>query len=278
MIDILHKSMISSNEKQVLGDLFNIVSSLDLPMILIGAGARLLIFDQKFGEGRGTKDWDVAISIDSWESYQKLCNSLTTGDSSCFEPTQTSHKFIHIQTKIEVDIVPFGEVSEPDQKIIWPDSGNSMNVSGFTEALFHAKTIVIDDLEIKAVDTPAFLVLKIFAWGDRGERTNKDLEDIAFILLRYEDDDRVYSELAEELADGSVEFLDANIYLLGQDIYKMLKDKTLTELDLLLNRWIERLEANDPESLGYQLTVLQAGIRSKNPMHGEEARGCRQFQ
>ena len=142
----------------------------------------------------------------------------------------------------------------------------------------HKKTIVIDDLEIKAVDTPAFLVLKIFAWGDRGERTNKDLEDIAFILLRYEDDDRVYSELAEELADGSVEFLDANIYLLGQDIYKMLKDKTLTELDLLLNRWIERLEANDPESLGYQLTVLQAGIRSKNPMHGEEARGCRQFQ
>jgi len=33
-------------------------------MIIVGAGARLLIFDRKFGEGRGTKDWDIAISID----------------------------------------------------------------------------------------------------------------------------------------------------------------------------------------------------------------------
>ncbi len=42
-----------SKEKQVLADLVNIVSALELPMILVGAGARLLIFDHKFGEGRG---------------------------------------------------------------------------------------------------------------------------------------------------------------------------------------------------------------------------------
>ncbi|KKJ00139.1 hypothetical protein [Prochlorothrix hollandica] len=254
--------MISSNEKQVLADLVDIVSSLDLPMILVGAGARLLIFDQKFGEGRGTKDWDVAISIDSWEAYQRLCESLTTGESPCFKSTKNSHKFIHIETKIEVDIVPFGEIGEPDQEIVWSDSGNSMNVLGFPEALLHAKTTVIDDLEIQVVDTPAFVVLKIFAWGDRGERTNKDLEDIEFILFRYEDDERVYSELAGELAHGVVEFLDANIYLLGQDIYKILRDKTLTELDSLLSKLIAKLDADQPESLGYKLTVLQTGIRS----------------
>jgi predicted nucleotidyltransferase len=254
--------MIGSKEKQVLADLVDVVSSLNLPMILVGAGARLLIFDQRFGEGRGTKDLDVAISIDSWEVYQELHSFLTTGDSPCFKSTKNSHKFVHIETNIEVDIVPFGEIGEPDQEIIWSDSGNSMNVSGFAEALLHAKTITIDGLEIQVVDTPAFIVLKVFAWGDRGERTNKDLEDIDFILSRYEDDERVYSELAEELADGTVDFLDANVYLLGQDICKILQEKTLTEFSSLLSRLIESVDSDESGSLSYRLKVLQTGIWS----------------
>ena len=39
--------MIDSREKQVLADLKALVKTLDLPMILVGAGARLIIFDQK---------------------------------------------------------------------------------------------------------------------------------------------------------------------------------------------------------------------------------------
>jgi len=257
--------MISSREKQALTDLIRMVNSLDLPMILVGAGARLLVFDQKFGEGRGTKDWDVAVSIDSWETYQTLRQFLITGDSPRFKPTEISHKFIHSQTGIEVDIVPFGKIGGPAQEVVWSDSGNSMNVSGFSEAFLHAETINIDDLEIRVVDTPAFIVLKIFAWGDRGNRTNKDLEDIEFILSRYEDDDRVYSELAEEIADELVDFLNASIYLLGQDIHKILQEKTLCELNLLLTRLIERLDADETESLSHSLKILQQGIYSLYP-------------
>jgi predicted nucleotidyltransferase len=69
--------MIGSQEKQALPDLFTIISTFDLPMILVGGGARILIFDQKFGEGRGTKDWDVAISINNWEIYRQLQAALT---------------------------------------------------------------------------------------------------------------------------------------------------------------------------------------------------------
>jgi len=140
-----------------------------------------------------------------------------------------------------------------------------MNVSGFAEALLHAKTTTIDELEIQVVDTPAFIVLKVFAWGDRGERTNKDLEDIDFILSRYEDDERVYSELAEELADGAVDFLDANIYLLGQDICKILRGKTLVEFSSLLCRLIESVDSDESGSLSYRLKVLQEGICSIYP-------------
>ena len=257
--------MISSDEKQVLADLVHIVSSLDLPMMLVGAGARLLVFDQKFGEGRSTKDWDVAISIENWKVYQELRELLTTGDSPRFKSTKNSHKFIHIKTNIEVDIIPFGEIGEPDQEICWPDTGNSMNTFGFAEALSHAKTFTIDkpdELEIQVVDTPAFIVLKIFAWGDRGGRTNKDLEDIDFILQRYDNDERAYSELSEELASERVDLLDASIYLLGQDIGKILQKKTLVEFSSLLSRLIEKLDSDEANSFGYRLKVLQKGVYS----------------
>lgn len=257
--------MIDSREKQVLSDLTAIVKGLNLPMILVGAGARLIIFDQKFGEGRGTKDWDVAISIDSWETYQKLGEALINGDPPIFQSTKTAHRFKHIETDIDIDIVPFGAIGEPDQQIIWADSGNPMSVLGFDEALSHAVTNNIDDLEIQVIDIPFFVVLKIFAWGDRGETTNKDVEDIEFILSKYEDDDRVYNELVEELSSGNVDFLDANIYLLGQDICRMLQDKTLIELSKLLGKMIKNFDYNEERSFGYMLKVLQKGIYSINP-------------
>lgn len=255
--------MINLQERQVLSDLADVVNTLNLSMILIGAGARLIIFDQRFGEGRRTKDWDFAISIDSWEVYQKLRESLVDGDSPHFKSTKQPHKFRHIETDIEIDIVPFGAIGEPDQQIYWSDSGNFMSVFGFAEALMSSKTTTIDDLEIKIIDLPAFVVLKVFAWGDRKDRTNKDLEDIDFVLSKYEDDSRVFDELAEELANEVVDFLDANIYLLGRDIYKMLEEKTLHELNIQLNKLINSL-GDKPQSLGYKLNILSRGINNSS--------------
>lgn len=171
------------------------------------------------------------------------------------------NKFIHIKTNIEVDLVPFGEIGEPDQEIVWSETGNVMNVLGFSEALSTAKIAKIDDLELQVIDTPGLIVLKIFAWGDRRERTQKDLEDIEFILAKYEDDDRVYTELAEELAEGIIDFMDANVYLLGQDIYKILQKRTLIELNSLLDELITSLD-DEPMSLGYRLKILKQGINA----------------
>ncbi|MEI6429070.1 MAG: nucleotidyl transferase AbiEii/AbiGii toxin family protein [Pseudanabaena sp. ELA607] len=258
--------MIDPREKQVLADLITIVKVLNLPTILVGAGARLIICDPKiFGEGRSTTDWDFAVSINSWESYQKLSKALIDGDPPIFESTKTAHRFKHIETDIDVDIVPFGAIGEPDKQITWDSTGNTMSVLGFEEALFHAKTEIIDGLQIQVINIPSFIVLKIFAWGDRGEKTNKDLEDIEFILSKYEDDDRVYNELVEELYSEAVKLSDAGIYLLGQDICKMLQDKTLIELNKLLGKMIEKFDDDEERSLGYRLKILHKGINSINP-------------
>ncbi|MFN9062834.1 MAG: hypothetical protein ACK5WL_23195, partial [Pseudanabaena sp.] len=199
-----------------------------------------------------------------WKSYQKLGEALIDGDPPIFQSTKTAHRFKHIETDIDVDIIPFGAIGKPKQEIIWADSGNPMSVLGFEEAISHAITTNIDDLEIQVINIPSFIVLKVFAWGDRGERTNKDLEDIEFILSKYEDDNRVYNELVEELSSGNVDFLDANIYLLGQDICRMLQDKTLIELNKLLKIMTKKFDYAEERSFGYMLKVLQKGINSIN--------------
>jgi len=232
-------------------------------MMLVGAGARLLIFDQKFGEGRATTDLDVAVSIDSWEIYDKLHESLTTGDSQRFKPTNNTHRLVHIETNVSLDIVPFGKIGGPAQEIIFPDSGNTMNILGFSEALAHSQKIVIlDELEVSIINIPAFIVLKLFAWGDRRERTNKDLEDIEFVLLKYKDNERVYSELIDEISDEVVDFLDADIYLLGQDICKLFQHSTLRKVNSILSDLIQCQDNEDPISLGYKLSILQQGMCS----------------
>ncbi|MBD1888922.1 nucleotidyl transferase AbiEii/AbiGii toxin family protein [Coleofasciculus sp. FACHB-SPT9] len=254
--------MLEPKDKKVLADIKAAVDSLELPMLIVGAGARLLIFDkQDKVQGRSTKDWDVAIPIASWSNFQTLSDRMTKGSSPRFSTTQLPHKFIHIGTKTEVDIVPFGGIGEPDQQIEWAD-GNQMNVMGLEEALIHASVETIDDLEFQVVNTPAFLVLKLFAWGDRQERTKKDLQDIDFILVHYSDDDRVFDELAEELAEGQIEYLDAAIYLLGRDIRKIFRDETVVQLNALLERLVHKSDDDAPDSNEWRLKVLKRGINS----------------
>lgn len=260
--------MIQAEEAKVLSDLVKILNRFQLPMMVVGAGARLLVFDQKFVvEGRSTKDWDIAISVDNWDKYEEICKCLVDSQEACFQSTKIPHRFKHQETKIDIDIIPFGEIGEPDQQIIWSKTEQSMNLIGYKEALSFAEEININNVEIKVINIPAFVVLKIFAWGDRGDgkRNTRDLEDIEFIFNKYEDDGRVYSELQEELGSGKVDYIDANIYLLGRDIGKNFQEKTVNALNKLLNEMTQRFsDEEDSRSFGHNLKILQKGINA-NP-------------
>ncbi|MDB9467367.1 hypothetical protein [Dolichospermum circinale] len=222
---------IDTETKKFLTDFKSIIDSLEVPMLLIGAQARILIFDNQYKvQGRATKDWDVAVKLDNWERYNLLISIMTTGQNPLFKTTRVIHKFIHIETGLEVDVIPFGDISKPKQEINWPD-GNQMNILGLEEAFANTEIIIIDNLEIRVADIDAFIALKLLAWNNR--RENKDLKDIITVLLKSpneEDEQRVYDEFIDAIIEGRFEVDEAAIIFIGRNIQSKFKSETISKV------------------------------------------------
>lgn len=103
--------MIEEQQKQVLLDITSIADSLRIPLLVVGAGARILVFDKRYNvEGRVTFDLDFAIKVNSWSDFQLFNAQMTQGNNPLFKGTNIQHRFIHILTGVLVDIVPFGDI------------------------------------------------------------------------------------------------------------------------------------------------------------------------
>jgi predicted nucleotidyltransferase len=255
--------MSESQDELVLADLKSIFAPLELPMMLVGAGARILIFDRVYKPGRFTEDLDIATQIPDWLTFEAITQAMTQAESALFQATKIPHRFQHLATGKIIDVVPFGPISEPDQRLRWPD-GNEMNMAGFQEALNQA--IVFDDVAIPVVSLPAFIVLKLFAWNDR--RQLKDRQDIEFVLQYYEDDEGIYSGdspgLMTQLENGTVEFRHAAIYLLGQDIRAIFRPQTLAQLTPIFAALLKNTDADDLSDAEKRLITLQHSIDSND--------------
>jgi predicted nucleotidyltransferase len=227
--------------KKFLTDFKSIIDSLEVPMLLIGAQARILIFDSQYQvQGRATKDWDVAVQLDNWDRYNLLISIMTTGQNPLFKKTKVIHKFIHIETELEVDVIPFGDISKPNQEINWPD-GNQMNILGLEEAFVNTEIITIEKLEIRVADIDAFIVLKLLAWNDR--RENKDLKDIITVLRKSpneEDEQRVYDEFIDEIIEGRFEVDEAAIIFIGRNIQNKFKSETINKVKEIVDIILEQ--------------------------------------
>ncbi|MDJ0616094.1 MAG: nucleotidyl transferase AbiEii/AbiGii toxin family protein [Calothrix sp. MO_192.B10] len=225
-------------QKQVLLDIKSVVSRLQLQILVVGAGARILVFDSRYNiAGRATTDLDFAVKVNNWADFKALSNEMTQGSNPCFQRTNIQHRFIHISTGIEVDIVPFGAIGEPNQEIQWSD-GDQMSLLGFNEAFSTAELQIIEEIEFKVVSLPAFIVLKLIAWSDR--RARKDLEDIYFVLENYSDDERIFTELINELSQGQLEYEEAVSFLLGRDIQNNFTLATIKQLINILSQLLQK--------------------------------------
>jgi predicted nucleotidyltransferase len=248
--------MPEAQDELVLADLKSIFAPLDLPIMLVGAGARILIFDRFYKPGRFTEDLDIATQIPDWLTFEAVTQAMTQAK---FQATKIPHRFQHLATGKIIDVVPFGPISEPDQRLLWSD-GNEMNMAGFQEALDQA--IVFEDVAIPVVSLPAFIVLKLFAWSDRQQL--KDRQDIEFVLQYYQDDEGIYSgdspDLMTRLENGAVEFRHAAIYLLGQDIRAIFRPQTLAQLTPIFATLLKNADADDLSEAEARLIALQRSI------------------
>ncbi len=263
---------IDDKQRILLADIKNVGEFLGLAILLVGAGARIFVFDREYNvEGRATKDLDFAVQVNDWSDFQSLTTQMTQGNNASFKKTRVEHKFVHLSTGIEIDIVPFGLIAQPNQTLEWTD-GSQMSLVGLNEAFSTAKILNIGGIEVKVVNPYALLVLKLIAWNDRQER--KDLEDIDFILRNYRDDDRIFVELLNEISQAIVEYEDSAIFLLGQDIRKNFREDTIQELqkilakiqqnqDRLFSRLIPRMIDDDEWDAQFDATVHRFRVFQK---------------
>lgn len=58
---------IDDKQKLVLADIKNVAESLRLDILVVGAVARIFVFDRQYNiEGRATKDIDFAVKVNDW--------------------------------------------------------------------------------------------------------------------------------------------------------------------------------------------------------------------
>jgi predicted nucleotidyltransferase len=220
---------------QLLRDLKAIVDSQELPMLLIGARARILAFDRQYAQGRATQDWDIAVRMDDWSRYEALVTQMTTGATAQFQKTAVVHKFIHLNTGLELDLIPFGGISNDRQEILWSD-GNQMSVLGLPEAFSTAKIEAIGGIELRILDYPALVGLKLLSWYERQEI--KDLADITHVLQNFQDDERI-NTLFSAIEAGQLDYESAASALIGQDMRSIFQANALEQIGTVLARIIQ---------------------------------------
>lgn len=234
--------------KPILLELTDYFKKAGISFFVIGATARdifMELHNQK--SGRLTYDLDIAITVNDWEQWKKVEKEIVSLENFTKDNDQ-KQRFIY-KGKFQLDIVPFGEIMNQDYKIFWPPNEElAMSVLGFSAADEASLKVNVDDeIEIKIASLNGVFLLKIVAWKDRHHKSNRDADDMGFILENYlningqraamEYYDEVYGvEPYSEIIGGAT--------LLGKDINELLNahPETKTSVAEILNTEIKYKE------------------------------------
>jgi predicted nucleotidyltransferase len=237
--------MLSTLETSALRDMCSIAAKMNIPLMLVGAGARILVFDRRYNvQGRSTTDWDWGIKVESWQEFNALVAAMVQGAPPLFKQTLTLHRFEHVETQTPLDLVPFGSLAKSNQAVEWPNE-RSMNVLGYEEALIQAEEVTIEEnWTIKVASVPSLVVLKLIAWKDRGGK--KDLDDVILILKNYFEED-MYERLKDPFISGEIDVEDMGAFDLGQNIRKRFSREVVIMGSRILGEILERADQLIPQ-------------------------------
>jgi predicted nucleotidyltransferase len=226
-------------KSETLQRLYSVIGS--MPVILLGAFARDLIFSHIHGIEdipRATMDIDICVQMASWDDFNAACDHLKVLG---FENKEEEHpeKFTDANGQ-EVDLLPFGGLSEDGRTITWPTDNSPWTISGIQEAHDHAILVELDGVELRVVQPCAMIYLKMFATRDRpGARKKKDSADIHYVLKHYlkvTGANRIRSEGSDadimQMVGGNLQHAAAR--LAGRDMGRIVQPQTAEGLSEIL--------------------------------------------
>lgn len=240
--------MISPAEKEALKDFVKVAQEHDVPFVLVGASAKLLVFDSRYDirPPHTTEDWDIAVQVD-WQAFAKLKQALISGGEPLFTETNQNEQRIKHNHGIAIDIIPFGGVEDANGVIIWPQSELQLSVKGFQEVYKNAELFELEEgLCVPVATPPGLALLKMFAYAERHK--DNDLRDFYSILDNYDkagNEMRLFEELGAFLASGKLAYEDAKAFLLGLDVQRIISVPTRNRLLQIF----DQLQLADPYAL-----------------------------
>lgn len=227
--------------KELLQKLTDYFQSIGSDFYVIGASARDIILSGIHNQtsARRTTDLDIAIAIKDWDKFEQISKGLCEIDG--FQKSSKQKQLFLYKLIFKLDIVPFGEVAKADNNIYWPPKEEfAMSVVGFTEVANKTLDVTIDDeFTVKVASLPGICILKLVAFNDRKYQTNKDADDLAFIIENYLDIniERAAAEHYDIYEVENFNTFTAGANLLGKDIKSI-----LWENDEIIQTFIQILE------------------------------------
>lgn len=215
-------------------------NALNIPFLVVGAMARDLVLHHGFDARieRGTHDLDFAIQVGNWASFTSLREALIKRGMIVDSRLIYRLGFESVDgLPWELDILPFGDVTDNSQNLGWPPEGEiKMSMLGFQEALASAWKVSIHqeiDCVIPVANPVAMVILKMVSWTERDRLLRrKDASDVAYIIKSYEKIPDVFARLYDggfaDACDYDLE--DASAMLLGQQMSELASEQTAAYL------------------------------------------------
>jgi predicted nucleotidyltransferase len=234
--------------RDLLKTLANYFHSQGIDFYIVGAAARDIVLGMIHHKGarRKTNDLDIALMIRDWQVFEEINTSLCNLPD--FAKSSRQKQRFHYKDHLILDVIPFGEIASANRNIYWPpDETPVMSVSGFSEMAKQALTVTIDsEFEIGVASLPGIFVLKLIAWQDRYRTTNKDADDMAYILDEY------FEINIERIVDSHPDIFDADDFtsftaaavLMGRDVRILLSGNhdLLQELTRIIDDEIDKAQ------------------------------------
>jgi len=257
--------------KELLEKLTDFFNSIESEFYVIGATARDMILSGLHNQvsARKTNDLDIAIAIPDWSKFHEISAALCNMEG--FEKSKKQTQRFFYKSYFQLDIVPFGEIAQADKLIYWPpEELQAMSVAGFTDVVKHALEISIDDSFIIHVATlPGIFILKLNAWRNRQIETNKDADDMAFIISTYLEinEQRVVKENYDLYEADDFSTFIAGASLLGRDMKIILKanPEILNEFMNILRAEVDK---KDESQLINQMMETHASLKYEDAYNG----------